>query len=155
MPGSEAAKLAPQRCLTSLTADSRLIYVLEAGFFANNGRQGQSSGGNTRLFGRQAYLGIEGSLGKLTVGRQYSPYFMETIRFDAFENGYGSPTNDGNVKPGPTRYDNAVIYSAPTYHGFTGTTMLALGGKTGGTEQNAVALNLNCSQGPLGLQYAF
>ncbi|MGE5470596.1 MAG: porin [Bacteroidota bacterium] len=135
--------------------ETRLVYQLEAGFFANNGRLGQSSDGNARLFGRQAYLGVEGRLGRLTVGRQYSPYFMESIRYDAFENGYGSPTNDGNVKPGPTRYDNAVIYSTPNYRGLSGSTMLALGGKTGGSERNALALTLDYTEGPLGLGISY
>lgn len=140
---------------SDLTGNLRFLYQLEAGYFGNNGRLGQSGGGNTRLFGRQAYIGFEGSLGKLTLGRQYSPYFLETIRFDSFENGYGSPTNDGNVKPGPTRYDNAVVYTAPKYRGFTGTGMVALGGKTGETEQNAYSLGLNYTQGPLGLGVSY
>ena len=140
---------------SDLTGNLRFLYQLEAGYFGNNGRIGQSGGGNTRLFGRQAYIGFEGSLGKLTLGRQYSPYFLETIRFDSFENGYGSPTNDGNVKPGPTRYDNAVVYTAPKYRGLTGTGMVALGGKTGETEQNAYSLSLNYTEGPLGLGVSY
>lgn len=138
-----------------LGSEARLIYQLETGFFANNGRLGQSGDGYTRIFGRQAYVGVEGKLGKLTLGRQYSPYFMETIRFDAFENGYGSPTNGGNVKPGPTRYDNAVIYSSPKYAGFTGSGMLAQGGKTGGTTGNAYALTVDYAEGPLGLGISY
>ena len=133
----------------------KLVYTLEAGFFGNNGRVAQSSGGNTRLFGRQAFVGVEGRLGKLTFGRQYSPYFLETIRFDSFENGYGSPTNDGNVKPGPTRYDSAVVYAAPRYRGFAGTGMVALGGKTGKSDENALGLSLNYTQGPLGLGVSY
>lgn len=140
---------------SDLTGNLRFLYQLEAGYFGNNGRLGQSGGGNTRLFGRQAYIGVEGSLGKLTLGRQYSPYFLETIRFDSFENGYGSPTNDGNVKPGPTRYDNAVIYTAPKYRGLTATGMVALGGRTGETEENAYSLALNYTEGPLGLGVSY
>ena len=140
---------------SDLGGNVKLVYTLEAGFFGNNGRPAQSSGGNTRLFGRQAYVGVEGRLGKLTFGRQYSPYFLETIRFDSFENGYGSPTNDGNVKPGPTRYDSAVVYAAPKYRGFTGTGMVALGGKTGKSDENALGLSLNYTQGPLGLGVSY
>ena len=140
---------------SDLSGNVKLVYTLEAGFFGNNGRPAQSSGGNTRLFGRQAYVGVEGRLGKLTFGRQYSPYFLETIRFDSFENGYGSPTNDGNVKPGPTRYDSAVVYAAPKYRGFTGTGMVALGGKTGKSDENALGLSLNYTQGPLGLGVSY
>ncbi|MBP8169649.1 MAG: porin [Azonexus sp.] len=140
---------------SDLSGNVKLVYTLEAGFFGNNGRPAQSSGGNTRLFGRQAYVGVEGRLGKLTFGRQYSPYFLETIRFDSFENGYGSPTNDGNVKPGPTRYDSAVVYAAPKYQGFSGMGMVALGGKTGKSDENALGLSLNYTQGPLGLGVSY
>lgn len=139
----------------NLTSDVKIIYQLETGFFSNNGRLAQNSDGNTRLFGRQAYIGVEGRLGKLTAGRQYSPYFMETIRFDSFENGYGSATTDLNVNPGPTRYDNALIYTTPTYRGLTSTNMLALGGKTGETGQNALGLALNYTEGPTSLGVAY
>ena len=127
------------------------IYQLEAGYFINNGRIGQSSGGNTRLFGRQAYVGIEGRLGRLTVGRQYSPYFLQLIGYDVLENGYGSPTNDGNVPPGPTRYDNALIYATPDLGGLKASALTALGGQTGATRHNAYGLSLDFNRGPLAI----
>lgn len=134
-----------------LTPGVQAIYQLEAGYFINNGRIGQSSGGNTRLFGRQAYVGIEGRLGRLTVGRQYSPYFLQLIGYDALENGYGSPTNDGNVPPGPTRYDNALIYATPDLGGLKASALTALGGQTGATRHNAYGLSLDFSRGPLAI----
>lgn len=134
-----------------LTRGVQAIYQLEAGYFINNGRIGQSSGGNTRLFGRQAYVGIEGRLGRLTVGRQYSPYFLQLIGYDALENGYGSPTNDGNVPPGPTRYDNALIYATPDLGGLKASALTALGGQTGATRHNAYGLSLDFSRGPLAI----
>lgn len=82
---------------------------VQACYFINNGRIGQSSGGNTLLFGRQAYIGIESRLGRLPVNRQYSPYFLQLIGLDALEKGCGSPTNDGNVPPGPTATDAAGL----------------------------------------------
>lgn len=134
-----------------LTPGVQAIYQLEAGYFINNGRIGQSSGGNTRLFGRQAYVGIEGRLGRMTVGRQYSPYFLQLIGYDALENGYGSPTNDGNVPPGPTRYDNALIYATPDLGGLKASALTALGGQTGATRHNAYGLSLDFNRGPLAI----
>lgn len=134
-----------------LTPGVQAIYQLEAGYFINNGRIGQSSGGNTRLFGRQAYVGVEGRLGRFTVGRQYSPYFMQLIGYDALENGYGSPTNDGNVPPGPTRYDNALIYASPDMGGLKASVLTALGGQTGATSHNAYGLSLDFTRGPLAI----
>lgn len=134
-----------------ITPGINAIYQLEAGYFLNNGRIGQSSGGNTRLFGRQAYVGLEGRFGRLTAGRQYSPYFMQLIAYDAFDNGYGSPTNDGNLPPGPTRYDNALIYATPTINGVRGSLFTALGGQTGAASHNAYGLSLDYSHGPVSL----
>ena len=135
----------------ALTPETAFIYQLETGFFANDGKLGQTDSTYTRIFGRQLYVGLDGRLGKLTVGRQYSPFFLEMMVHDAFDNGYGSPTNDGNVKPGPTRYDNAIVYSSPRYQGLTGSAFAALGGKTGSSEQNTLGLTLDYAKGPLGL----
>mgnify|MGYP000270539638 CR=1 FL=1 len=139
----------------AITPETHFIYQMEAGFFANNGKLGQSDSNNTRIFGRQLYAGIDGQYGRLTVGRQYSPVFMGIIQFDAFAHGYGSPTNYGTVEPGPVRYDNAVVYATPRLRGLTSTLFASLGGRTGGTEQNTLGLNLDYSNGPLGLGFAY
>lgn len=139
----------------AITPETNFIYQMETGFYANNGKLGQSDSNNIRIFGRQIYAGLDGPYGKLTVGRQYSPFFMEMISFDALENGYGGPTNYGTVEPGPTRYDNSVIYATPRINGLTGSLFAALSGRTGGTEQNTLGLTLNYQQGPLGLGFGY
>ena len=137
----------------AIAPETNFIYQLETGFFANNGKLGQSDSNNIRIFGRQIYAGLDGPYGKLTVGRQFSPFFMEIISFDAHENGYGAPTNYGTVEPGPVRYDNSVIYATPRINGLTGSLFAALGGRTGGAEQNTLGLTLNYQNGPLGLGF--
>lgn len=139
----------------AIAPETNFIYQLETGFYANNGKLGQSDGNNIRIFGRQIYAGLEGNYGKLTVGRQYSPFFMEMISFDALENGYGAPTNYGTVEPGPVRYDNSIIYATPRINGLTGSLFAALGGRTGGTEQNTLGLTLDYQKGPLGLGFGY
>lgn len=139
----------------ALSPETNFIYQLETGFFANDGKLGQTDSTHTRIFGRQLYVGLEGRLGKLTVGRQYSPFFLEMMVYDAFDNGYGSPTNDGNVKPGPTRYDNSIVYSSPRYHGLASSTFASLGGENGGVEQSTLGLTLDYAKGPLGLGLAY
>ena len=76
---------------------------------------------------------------------------MQLIGYDALENGYGSPTNDGNVPPGPTRYDNALIYATPDLGGLKASALTALGGQTGATRHNAYGLSLDFSRGPLAI----
>jgi len=139
----------------ALTPELTAIYNFETGFYGNNGRLGQGDAGGSRIFGRQALIGLEGRLGRLTIGRQYSPFFLEMMVFDAFDNGYGSPTNDGNVKPGPTRYDNAFIYTTPRLKGLSVTGLIALGGQTGETERNTLGINLDYASGPLGIGVSY
>lgn len=129
----------------------RGIYQLEAGFFADKGTLAQGG----RMFGRQAYAGIESSkYGRLTVGRQYSPMYNAIIAHDAFEQGYGSPTTDGNVGTGPTRYDSSLVYNSPKLGGLSASAMIALGGETG-KSSDAYALALSYGLGPLNLTAAY
>ncbi len=129
----------------------RGIYQLEAGFFADKGTLAQGG----RMFGRQAYAGIESaSYGRLTIGRQYSPMYNAIIAHDAFEQGYGSPTTDGNVSTGATRYDSSLVYTSPKLGGLTASAMVALGGETG-KSSGAYALALAYSIGDLTLTGAY
>ena len=127
----------------------RAVFQLEGGIFINNGLQAQGG----RLFGRQAYAGVEGKYGRVTAGRQYSPMYNAVTSYDPYEQGYGSPTTDGNVSTGATRYDSSLIYSSPKINGFSASVMAAPGGNTG-NRHGAEALALNYGCGPLGLTVA-
>jgi predicted porin len=48
------------------------IVALDSGFTLDDGVPGQGG----RIFGRQAFVGLKGSMGALTAGRQYSPYYL-------------------------------------------------------------------------------
>jgi predicted porin len=48
------------------------LFVLESGFYSNNGALTQGGA----MFGRQAYVGLSNSIGTLTLGRQYDPGFQ-------------------------------------------------------------------------------
>jgi len=139
--------------LSGVAPDLKAIFQLEGGLFVGNGRQAQGG----RLFGRQAYAGVSGNFGTVTFGRQYTPLLVTVATFDAFGQGYGSPTNDGHVSFGlDSRYDNALIYSTPDMAGLSANAMVALGGKTGSTGNNrAAGLNLGYSIGSLDVGLAF
>lgn len=68
-----------------INEDLKIKFTLEAGLNINNGTSSQGG----RIFGRQAWLGLEGTAGSLTFGRQYSPMddYGEDIA-DAFFGGY-------------------------------------------------------------------
>src|SRR5574343_870631 len=133
-----------------ITDGLRAIFQLESGFFANKGTLAQGG----RFFGRQAFAGLEGSWGRLTAGRQYSPLYNAVISFDPFEQGYGSPTTDGNVSTGSTRFDSSIVYASPKYAGLSANLMLAFGGETG-KSHDVAALSVNYENGPFGLGAAY
>lgn len=139
--------------LDNVAPDLKAIFQLEGGVFANTGRQAQGG----RLFGRQIYAGLTGDFGTVTVGRQYTPLLVTVFTYDAFGQGYGSPTNDGQVSYGlDSRYDNAIIYATPNFAGLTASAMVAVGGETGESGRNdAAGFNVNYVRGPLELGLAY
>ena len=132
--------------LAAVAPDLKAIFQLEGGVFVNNGRQAQGG----RLFGRQGYVGVTGTFGTLTAGRQYTPILNTVVGFDSFGQGYGSPTNDGQVSTGlDARYDNSLIYATPSLGGFSASAMVALDGKTGrASKDRATALSIDYASGP-------
>ncbi len=63
MQGSSWGLRGAQNLNNGLTA----VFVLESGFDANTGEQLQ----NKKIFGRQAFVGLTGNFGTVTIGRQY------------------------------------------------------------------------------------
>ncbi|NPT46355.1 porin [Paraburkholderia sp. 1N] len=82
------------------------VFVLESGFAPAQGSLNQGG----RLFGRQAYVGLSGRWGTLTLGRQYSQIFWTALTGDTLApNIYGA----GDLDPYLTqpRVDNSIAYS--------------------------------------------
>src|SRR5690606_26557771 len=90
----------------------RAVFTLESGFNPNDGQQAQGGSltGQTRLFGRQATIGLASNAwGQLDFGRQTniaSKYFGS---IDPFGAGFGQ-ANIGTAfsSANTTRYDNMV-----------------------------------------------
>jgi len=77
----------------------------EMGIFLDTGSSGQAS----RLFGRQAYVGIDTKFGSLTVGRQYSMLFHGLLGSDLLgPNIFGLGSIDAYVPN--ARSDNSVVW---------------------------------------------
>jgi general bacterial porin, GBP family len=120
------------------------IFTIEGGFFIDTGVPQQASaacggvpvpppgnlnpcGGATqsRLYGRQIWLGLQSNFGSL-VGGRVALLSSGTGSFDMFGNidpfvtGFGD-SNMGRAfsSSNATRVDNAVLYKSPTWAGFT------------------------------------
>ncbi|MBB5608139.1 MULTISPECIES: porin [unclassified Janthinobacterium] len=86
-------------------------FVLENGYNIDTGTTGQGG----LLFGRQAYVGLSGSAGAVTAGRQYSPYYL-ALRDVADPFAIGLAGTASNLMVSNLRVDNMLQYSTPTYH---------------------------------------
>lgn len=94
------------------------FYTLEMGPLADTGALAQ--GGLT--FGRLAVVGLQGSLGSVTLGRQYTPVALVQTETDPFATGLaGDSANliSAGGAGGNNRMDNTVRYAYTHSSGFT------------------------------------
>lgn len=92
---------------------------------------------NNKFWNGQAWVGLEGRMGALTMGRQYSPIFWMFFPADfSSYTGYnnwaaatGSNTGPAGTTTvqGPFRLDNSVSYKSPTMGGLTIYAVYAMG----------------------------
>ncbi|MGU7770466.1 porin [Burkholderia sp. MR1-5-21] len=113
-----------------LGGGTRALFRLENGFSALNGSLGQGGA----MFGRQAYVGLSGAFGTVTLGRQYDSVvdYVGALKAGgdtagAYANHPGDIDNTGNN----FRVNNAVKYSSPDFAGLTVGGVYSLGGVAG------------------------
>jgi predicted porin len=106
-------------------------FNLNSGIDIANGGYNNSTG---NLFGRQAWVALDGGFGDVKLGVQFSPFFMTLFDSDArsfADFGSGLILYGDNVALTGGFNSNAVSYTTPKIDGFTGSVMLALGGEAG------------------------
>ena len=81
------------------------VFTLEQGLLIDTGTQGQGG----RLFGRQSFVGLSGSWGTLSIGRQYTMLYWSLIDADIFGPGIYSSSSLDSYIPN-SRADNAVAW---------------------------------------------
>lgn len=133
-------------------------FQLENGFNVDNGTFDQGG----LLFGRQAWVGLNGSFGSVKLGRQYTPLFNALDTIDPFGAGMAGDTtrimfNGGFVSGAiPLRTNNTINYSTPDMSGFTGAAAYGLGEKAGDSAANReLGLGLGYANGPINVQFAY
>lgn len=88
-----------------LGGGTKAIFDLQGGIQPNNGASRQGG----RLFGRQSYVGLDGTYGRLTLGRQYTMRFFAVSFINPFGTGaQGLTTLDNGIAN--ARADNSVSY---------------------------------------------
>lgn len=113
----------------------KAVFRLESGFDINNGTMSQGS----RLFGRQAYVGLTSNYGTLTMGRQYDPVvdYVQPISLVAFMGAYGGHPLDNDNLQDTYRVNNTVKYKTPTFGGASAEALYAFSNTAGGFNQNS------------------
>jgi predicted porin len=102
----------------------KAIFALENGFAEDTGVLGQGN----RLFGRQAWVGLSGTWGQFTIGRNYNMMTTSTYDFDLIgPSQYGVGSLDPFIPNG--RHDNSVAYKG-TFGGLTAGATYSLGRDT-------------------------
>lgn len=145
------------RAVEDLSGGLRAYLTLESGFNIDDGTIGQ---GGT-FYGRQAFLGLQGGFGEVSLGRQYSSLYQATDKLSVFGNqpagpstaviggfgdGYepvrGAPNStlaagSGATGQGdPVRVNNSIRYATPEFSGLKATALYGageVGGGVGGT----------------------
>lgn len=128
------------------------VFLLENGFNADTGAAGQGG----LLFGRQAYVGLSGRFGAVTLGRQYSPYY-KTLRDIGDPFGAVSLAGRaGNLMATNTRTDNMVEYVSPLFGGVRADLAYGAGEAPGDSTRNrSLGGSLGFARGPVTVQAAF
>ncbi len=135
------------------------LFTLENGFALDSGAALQGGA----LFGRQAFVGLKGDFGAVTLGRQYTPIFTSLCgAIDPFACGLagnaanlmsqgGSPaTNTG------PRTANAIRYASPVFSGAQAELTYGFGETAGDNSAlRTVSGALGYGAGPLTLRLAY
>ena len=100
------------------------VYTLEAGFSPDTGALGQGG----RLFGRQAFVGLSGDWGAVTLGRQWTMLFWSVLDTDIVGPSiYGLGAFDSYIPN--SRADNSIAYKGK-FNDFTMGATYSLGRDT-------------------------
>ncbi len=140
-------------------------FVLESGFTTDDGAaQGVQ-------FGRQAFVGLEGGFGSVTLGRQYTAYYslftatnnlydsnLATTATTATTLGKGVWSN--GIAHHQVRANNSIAYTSPVFSGFSGAAVVGLGeDKNANNVANSAtgnnSLHIKYANGPLLVGYAY
>nr|WP_224788858.1 porin [Pandoraea terrae] len=140
----------------------KAVFALEDFFLPQNGNFGRFTGDS--YFSRNAYVGLDSAtLGRVTMGRLTTSYFVSTILFNPFIDSYTfSPMvyhtflgQSGQGIVGDSGWNNGVMYTTPDFKGLSGSASYGFGNKAGANGQNKWSAAAMYFNGPLAATVAY
>ncbi len=123
---------------------------LKAMFNLEAGAQLDTGMGDSALFGRRAVVGLEGSFGSLTIGREYSPIADIAGASDINGQGfYGTNLSSFNAGRLTRRLSNSVNYKSPSLSGFKIGAAYSAGEQSTGPSQTLMGVSASYTMGSL------
>ena len=134
----------------SLGGGMNAIFTLESGFASDSGALGQGG----LLFGRRAFVGLNGGFGTVTIGRDYSPNFFVMCNsddtFGGCLTGFSAVANMGGFYANTLRQNNQVKYNTPNMGGITASVAWSLGEVPGTSSgSRTIGGNVEYKNGPI------
>jgi predicted porin len=137
------------------------IFTLENGFNVDTGTLGQSTATTSRLFGRQAWVGLDSPFGSLKLGRQQTELYTALNVIDPFGInlagnaqrvfGYGTYGTDPLQ-----RTDNTISYTTPNFAGLSGSVSYGFGEVPGNMSASRnVGAGASYINGPINVQLVY
>ncbi len=137
----------------------KAIFTLESGFDVNTGSQLQSSQARNRIFGRQAFAGLSGDFGTVTIGRQYdsiADFVSPLAASGRWEGSFAAHPGDIDNFNNSRRVNNSIKYTSNSYEGLTFGGLYSLGGTPGRRSDNQVwSAGVGYANGPIALGAAY
>ena len=139
----------------------KAVFKIE-GFLRNDtGSMGRFNG--DAMFARNSYVGLQGKLGGVMIGRNTTPLFVSTLIFNAIGDSFGySPSirqlfipTTGLAFFGDTGWNNSVAYSSPNFGGLSVNLLANVSESAAGATGNNIGGNVLYFAGPLAATGAF
>lgn len=139
-----------------LGGGTKAIFQLEQGIDTTNGGIAVSG----IVFSRQAYVGLASEIyGTLTVGRQYTPYYLLLSPWSPtmWLTGYGAhPGDNDSFDATSYRTNNLLVYTSPNKNNFIIGGSCSLGGVLGSLGRGSTwSAAVQYRNGPIGLATGF
>lgn len=136
--------------------NTKALFVLETGIAADRGGFNQANTPQGLAFARQSFVGLQSDMGTVTMGRQYTPYFLTMLVGDPFAAGMAGAAQNMLMPGANIRMNDTVKYTSPVFAGFSGEAAYGFGEQADTTfRARQVAGYLNYSGAPVNVRLGY